>query len=225
MSEGKVYFLEGGGRIKIGHSRDVAARVRNIATSSPIKLGLLGSVDGSHKVEKAVHRMLAEHRVKGEWFVDCPQVRAVLDLMREHGSGVIPLEPPKPPPQEETRKRYEHVAKESVFRPAWLRIEVCAERYIGFSAATRATGHYSGKRAAYLMGMLHGTTDLIGELFAAQDQVNGSYDLIVDDVMALVEKLENGAAKLFADTYIQGEPDLSGYALSPRPLANEGVAA
>lgn len=75
-----VYFIQGasGGPIKIGTSRDVEDRIRGLQSCSPVRLVLLGVAAGDIRLERALHRRLAPHRLHGEWFADAPEVKAAI---------------------------------------------------------------------------------------------------------------------------------------------------
>jgi hypothetical protein len=62
----QTYFISNGSAIKIGKSRNVAVRFRQLQTSSHVPLRLVAVVDGDR--ERQYHRKYARHRVRGEWF-------------------------------------------------------------------------------------------------------------------------------------------------------------
>jgi hypothetical protein len=83
-ARGYVYFIEakGMGLIKIGWTaNDVGGRLGDLACASPAELVVLGLREGAMAAERQLHRDFAEHRVRGEWFRDCPAIR---DYIREH---------------------------------------------------------------------------------------------------------------------------------------------
>lgn len=65
-----IYFLlaEKTNRCKIGITRCVEQRMKELDRMSPVKLRLMGTVSGDHKAEKAIHDTFDQLRVKGEWF-------------------------------------------------------------------------------------------------------------------------------------------------------------
>jgi hypothetical protein len=73
----RIYFLGFEKLIKIGTTcRDVKERLRQIELETSMEpISLIGSIEGSYSLENAIHRKLAAHRVKGEWFQDCEEVR------------------------------------------------------------------------------------------------------------------------------------------------------
>lgn len=73
----KVYFLTAADEIvKIGRSVNVEARVAQIRQGSSLmpdgydrkSIELAGTTPGGPSVERTLHRVLAPHRIKGEWF-------------------------------------------------------------------------------------------------------------------------------------------------------------
>lgn len=73
-----VYAITDGECIKIGISKDVRSRIKELQTGNPRNLVLWGEfdADGSDEVVEAeLHLKLAGHRVRGEWFWDCEEVR------------------------------------------------------------------------------------------------------------------------------------------------------
>jgi hypothetical protein len=66
--------------VKIGWSSDIAKRMQSYVTSmpfTPILMGHMQSDDPS--VEKGVHRALKAHRLHGEWFLWCDEVKSYLE--------------------------------------------------------------------------------------------------------------------------------------------------
>ena len=63
-----VYFAENGGYIKIGLSKDIAARISNLQTGSPLKITLLAYFEATEEDEKMLHRRYKHFRNRGEWF-------------------------------------------------------------------------------------------------------------------------------------------------------------
>ena len=67
--ETNVYFIEcPGGFVKIGSAVFVQRRFFEIQTASPQDLKLLGSVEGSLRLEHELHRALGPFNQRGEWF-------------------------------------------------------------------------------------------------------------------------------------------------------------
>lgn len=79
---GYVYFVQGecGGPIKIGHSQNVAQRMKELQTGYPDILKLIGMIPGNVALETKIHQELEGYRTKGEWFKPLPPV---LNRMKE----------------------------------------------------------------------------------------------------------------------------------------------
>jgi len=77
-----TYFLEcnGHGLIKIGCSAmGVHLRIKAIQHGSPFSLVCIGMIAGDETTEAKLHKKFRPHRFRGEWFHDCPEIRAFLD--------------------------------------------------------------------------------------------------------------------------------------------------
>jgi hypothetical protein len=75
--EGQFVYLFGGtGYLKIGYSTDVASRFAAVSAASPVELAMLGLLRGTRALERRLHRKFEQHRVRGEWFRDVPEIRA-----------------------------------------------------------------------------------------------------------------------------------------------------
>lgn len=70
IPEGDIYFLhsEINNLIKIGFSSSIKSRISDLRSMSPVKLKLLGRMDGGMKQEKELHKMFSSVRSHGEWF-------------------------------------------------------------------------------------------------------------------------------------------------------------
>jgi len=72
-----VYFIkEWGrtGRIKIGYSTDVAKRLVALQTGTSAQLFVAGWTAGTRATERAIHSLLSDFHVRGEWYVAGPKV-------------------------------------------------------------------------------------------------------------------------------------------------------
>lgn len=72
-----VYFAAVGDIVKIGHTANLAARLRSLRYGKSVarpdgydysQLVLLGMMSGGRGVETTLHDQLAPHRALGEWF-------------------------------------------------------------------------------------------------------------------------------------------------------------
>ena len=68
--ESVVYFVwsEAEEMVKIGTTVDIEQRLRQFQTHTPHEVELLGTIPGSHKKERAVHKVFAGDRFSKEWF-------------------------------------------------------------------------------------------------------------------------------------------------------------
>ena len=66
------------GRVKIGVSNDVDARLRDLALEQGCEGEILHVMPGNRQAEMAAHTRFDAYRVEGEWFRDCAEVRAMI---------------------------------------------------------------------------------------------------------------------------------------------------
>lgn len=79
-----VYFIMGGDHlIKIGTTRSMGRRMREIFTVSPISLRLVKTIPGDFKVEKEIHTKFKKYHYKGEWFFYSEEIK---EFINGHGS-------------------------------------------------------------------------------------------------------------------------------------------
>lgn len=98
-----VYFLQDerdpGGYVKIGCAQDVRKRMRRIQRMSPVRLRLIGVLYGAgQETEAYLHRLFAEHRCHGEWFVADAALMAFVRKQTE-------TPPARSPEEQEARAR------------------------------------------------------------------------------------------------------------------------
>lgn len=74
-----VYFIQdtGSGAIKIGVSRNPAARLADLQTAHHSELRLLGVMDGMEQQERQLHQQFS--CIRGEWFVPSQELLAFID--------------------------------------------------------------------------------------------------------------------------------------------------
>ncbi len=84
-----IYFvkLDGFDYIKIGKSSQLKARLSSLAIGFPVKLILLCKFIALNHVERMLHQMFDEDRVRGEWFNGTDQIKSFMELIN---SGEIP---------------------------------------------------------------------------------------------------------------------------------------
>jgi len=70
LSRDYVYFIQEGhsGPIKIGVAAEPRNRLTDLQCANPRPVRLICAVKGSFKLEKHLHRLLKDHRIRGEWF-------------------------------------------------------------------------------------------------------------------------------------------------------------
>lgn len=70
VARGVVYFIKNGvrDRVKIGFSEGHKARLSSLQNASPDALALIGTIPGTIKTERRMHKRFREYREKGEWF-------------------------------------------------------------------------------------------------------------------------------------------------------------
>lgn len=68
-----IYFIRKGkrGPVKIGYSKDVAARLVNLKISHGKSLRVVRVVAGGYPEEREMHTRYAHLRIRGEWFSFC----------------------------------------------------------------------------------------------------------------------------------------------------------
>ena len=81
-SLGFVYFIYGGGLVKIGYTKnDPRYRLKDLQAGSPILLSLLGYVEAPTWDERKLHRHFDALRVRGEWFRYADPLRFFIDTL------------------------------------------------------------------------------------------------------------------------------------------------
>lgn len=78
----QVYFLAGGGLIKIGYSSNLDGRLADLRKASPVPLELAAVTRGDVLFEKWLHARFAEGRTHGEWFRPIEELVRAIDLIR-----------------------------------------------------------------------------------------------------------------------------------------------
>lgn len=92
----QVYFIKPvgmDGPIKIGCSKWPEHRLVDLSIWSPFPLEIIASGEGSHELERFIHRMFAESRSHKEWFHATPdlvarilRVQAGMDIVAAFGA-------------------------------------------------------------------------------------------------------------------------------------------
>lgn len=73
---GVVYFIEAEATdlVKVGFTTGLPKRMADLRTALPIALRLIAEVKGTRAKEFEIHRDLAPHRIRGEWFSKAPTI-------------------------------------------------------------------------------------------------------------------------------------------------------
>lgn len=76
-----VYFIEseGSSLVKIGYSISPEKRLKELQTSSPETLVMLGTIPGGKSKEIELHKKFAKHRERGEWFHKVPELAKFIE--------------------------------------------------------------------------------------------------------------------------------------------------
>lgn len=88
-----IYAIEavGSGFIKFGRATSVGKRLKELECACPHDLHILAVADWQDGAETAIHRVLADHRHKGEWLKDCELVKRIIDWMNNKDAGLARL--------------------------------------------------------------------------------------------------------------------------------------
>ena len=115
---GIIYFIASNDRIKIGFTRNLKARMSSylLHISSFEQIGISA---GTVQFEKAIHQHLAAYRLTGEWFRDCPEVRA--EIARIIADGPEAIDFVQPVPKQKPQFVREPLTPEKQ-RAAWRRL-------------------------------------------------------------------------------------------------------
>lgn len=90
-----IYFAQGdtGGPIKVGYTRSLDRRIAALQNGSHDRINILGTCPGSEYFERSLHARFQPHRISGEWFLDCPEIRG---FIAGHCTAFKPTPPPAP---------------------------------------------------------------------------------------------------------------------------------
>ncbi|MGJ7042107.1 mRNA-degrading endonuclease YafQ of YafQ-DinJ toxin-antitoxin module [Shinella sp. BE166] len=83
-----VYFISDGEHVKIGLSRQPRKRLSSLQTGHPKRLNIVGLMPGGAEDEFQLHGRFRDHRVKGEWFRDCSEIRDFIALAANDNSAI-----------------------------------------------------------------------------------------------------------------------------------------
>lgn len=84
-----VYFIGAAtGPVKIGHSRNIAARIETIQWGSPERVSLLATAPGGQAAEAQYHKRFYRDRLNREWFRRSPEIEAEIEILRAQMSNL-----------------------------------------------------------------------------------------------------------------------------------------
>jgi hypothetical protein len=81
LDTGWIYFIRGGGFVKIGYSSEPTKRLDRLATASPFPLELWATTRGSVRSEHDLHRRFRSDRSHGEWFRITDRIRDYVEAL------------------------------------------------------------------------------------------------------------------------------------------------
>lgn len=151
-----IYFAASAGRIKIGTTiREARVRLAAINNALVEPLVLIGTIEGSYALEKAIHKYLHLWNVKGEWFRDCPEIRREIDVIVKQGAAALGIAG--------------HVAATKDTKPAFLvpKVHTPKERARIFSAMVKVLWPND---AAEQLAALSGQNDFICRRWAEGEE-------------------------------------------------------
>lgn len=82
FDEKDLYFIECGGRVKIGRSKDTDKRQKELEIGMPFESTILHIAKNKGHMEWAVHKGLSSYHVKGEWFELSDSVKAFIEYVK-----------------------------------------------------------------------------------------------------------------------------------------------
>jgi len=188
--KGKVYFVACADRIKIGYSTDIMKRMRSFATASALKFDFICDVPGTKAFEKAIHQKMNAHRIHGEWFADCPELRDLIAAVKQDGYAAIGFVEPTPAEKRDAPPKIERlppqikqpVNLQSPFRVVFDRLNSAIDKYVGESVCTirerekklgltpgtlinkTFDGYWTPHRGAMALAMVKATVDAVEAL-------------------------------------------------------------
>lgn len=85
-----IYFIKHTEYIKIGYTNDIQIRLSQLQVSCPVRLKVLGLIDGSLADEAVYHEKFKHLSTSGEWFKQTSELDEFIntldkDLMWKHG--------------------------------------------------------------------------------------------------------------------------------------------
>lgn len=88
LSAPKAGLLKVGCSVAPGFRATSSAIIRQVGGERPV---LVGVMRGAFRAERRIHKKLSAWRVRGEWFLDCPESREILVRFMPFAFGPIAL--------------------------------------------------------------------------------------------------------------------------------------
>ena len=76
-----VYFIKQGDYVKIGYTFRFKTRLFQLQVASPIKLEVLGIIEGDKNQEQLIHEKFKHISSNGEWFIYCDELKLFIDSL------------------------------------------------------------------------------------------------------------------------------------------------
>lgn len=87
---GHIYFLtDESGAVKIGFTTQLQKRIKSLSAGSKSKLTVWGHVAGTREHERALHDLLSDYRLNGEWFRVSDSTRLIVKKVLKEGVGCL----------------------------------------------------------------------------------------------------------------------------------------
>lgn len=81
-----IYFIQSGAKkfIKIGYTKNIDRRIKELQTGNPEKLILLGTLPGGFEFEKGLHDLYKYYRIRpdSEWFRIYGKLKPLVQLLK-----------------------------------------------------------------------------------------------------------------------------------------------
>jgi hypothetical protein len=85
VAPSQVYFISVGKHIKIGFTTNLKSRLQTFRGSSAEEITVLLTIPGGREVERRLHDLFREERIRKEFFRDCWPVHEFIRFAKERG--------------------------------------------------------------------------------------------------------------------------------------------
>jgi DNA-binding XRE family transcriptional regulator len=76
-----IYFIRHTDFVKIGYTKDIFQRLPQLQTSCPVRLQVLGLINGSIEDEAIYHNKFKHLNSYGEWFKYCKELQDFIEIL------------------------------------------------------------------------------------------------------------------------------------------------